>query len=76
MGSIGYGEVLLIFIIALLLFGPEKLPELGKALGRAFKEFKKAENEVREILKEENDSQKKELFEEKEEEIKNLKKDE
>ena len=37
-----FGELLLILIIALLLFGPNKLPSLAKALGEALKEFKKA----------------------------------
>jgi len=50
MGSIGTGEILLIFLIALLLFGPSKLPELGRALGRAVREFKKAETEVRDAI--------------------------
>jgi len=39
-----FGELLLILIIALLLFGPNKLPSLAKALGEALKEFKKASN--------------------------------
>ena len=52
MGSIGTGEILMIFLIALLLFGPQKLPELGRALGRAVREFKKAEAEIKEALRE------------------------
>ena len=39
-----FGELLLILIIALLFFGPNKLPSLAKALGEALKEFKKASN--------------------------------
>ncbi len=39
-----FGELLLILIIALLLFGPSKLPDLAKALGEALREFKKASN--------------------------------
>lgn len=42
MGNIGLGEILLIALIALLLFGPKKLPELGKAVGKGLHEFKKA----------------------------------
>lgn len=39
-----FGELLLILIISLLLFGPNKLPSLAKALGEALREFKKAAN--------------------------------
>ena len=37
-----FGELLLLFIVAMLLFGPQKLPDLAKALGEAIREFKKA----------------------------------
>ncbi|HNQ78949.1 MAG TPA: twin-arginine translocase TatA/TatE family subunit [Acidobacteriota bacterium] len=50
MGSIGAGELLLIFLVALLLFGPGRLPELGRAFGKAAREFKKAEAEVRNAM--------------------------
>jgi sec-independent protein translocase protein TatA len=43
--SIGFPELLLILGIALLIFGPRKLPELGSALGRTIKEFKKGMKE-------------------------------
>lgn len=52
-GDIGTGELLVIFIIALLVFGPRKLPELGKSLGRAINEFKKASSELRSKIEEE-----------------------
>jgi len=39
-----FGEILLLFILALLLFGPNKLPDMAKALGQALNEFKKAAN--------------------------------
>jgi sec-independent protein translocase protein TatA len=57
LGSIGTGEILLVFLIALLLFGPNKLPELGKALGRAIREFKKAEQEVKSAFTQESGRQ-------------------
>jgi sec-independent protein translocase protein TatA len=40
--SLGFGEVAIILFVALLLFGPKKLPELGKAAGKTLKEFKDA----------------------------------
>ena len=47
LGSLGAPEILVIFIVALLVFGPSKLPEFGKSLGEAIRGFKKAltENE-------------------------------
>jgi TatA/E family protein of Tat protein translocase len=53
MGSIGTPEILLILVIALLLFGPRKLPDLGKSLGRAIREFKRASTELQETLERE-----------------------
>src|SRR2546425_2864421 len=47
MGSLGFSEMLVIFIVALLIFGPKKLPELGKSLGKGIKEFKKATDELK-----------------------------
>ncbi len=52
-GSIGLPELLLIFIIALLLFGPRKLPEIGRTLGKAMNEFKRATNDLQRSLEEE-----------------------
>ena len=40
--NLGFGEIALIVFVALLLFGPRKLPELGKAAGKTLKEFKNA----------------------------------
>jgi TatA/E family protein of Tat protein translocase len=40
-GSLGMPELLLIMVIALLVFGPKKLPEVGRSLGKALREFKK-----------------------------------
>lgn len=53
MGSVGTPEILLILVIALLLFGPQKLPELGKSLGRAIREFKRASQELQETIEKE-----------------------
>ena len=52
-GSIGMPEMIIILVIALIVFGPRKLPELGKSLGRSINEFKKASNELRNTLEEE-----------------------
>jgi len=46
MSGIGVGGVILLVLIALLLFGPNKLPELGRAVGRTLKEFKAGANEM------------------------------
>ncbi|MCX8117779.1 MAG: Sec-independent protein translocase protein TatB, partial [Desulfobacterota bacterium] len=48
MFNIGLPELLIIGAIALIVFGPNKLPELARAFGRAMREFKKATDEVRE----------------------------
>ncbi|HEY3298659.1 MAG TPA: twin-arginine translocase TatA/TatE family subunit [Armatimonadota bacterium] len=45
MGSIGFPEIAVILLIALLLFGPKRLPEIGRTLGGAIREFKKATRE-------------------------------
>src|SRR3989304_2431633 len=47
MGQLGFSEMLVIFIIALLVFGPKKLPELGKSLGKGIREFRKATDELK-----------------------------
>jgi sec-independent protein translocase protein TatA len=52
-GSIGMPELIIIFVIALIIFGPKKLPELGRSLGRSLNEFKRASNELRSTLDEE-----------------------
>jgi len=53
MGSIGTPEILLVLAIALLLFGPKKLPDLAKTLGRAVAEFKKASSDMRRTIERE-----------------------
>jgi TatA/E family protein of Tat protein translocase len=52
-GSIGMPELLIILTIALIIFGPRKLPELGRSLGRSLGEFRRASNELRNTLDEE-----------------------
>ncbi|SRR6266508_4384584 len=52
-GSIGMPELIIIFVIALIIFGPRKLPELGRSLGKSLAEFKKASNELKNTLEEE-----------------------
>ncbi len=47
MGPVGFPEMFAIFILALLLFGPKKLPELGRTLGKALSEFRRAKNELK-----------------------------
>jgi sec-independent protein translocase protein TatA len=46
MGNLGMTEILLIAGILLIFFGPSKLPELGKSLGKGIQEFKKASKEL------------------------------
>lgn len=46
--NIGFGELVIIFVVALVLFGPSKLPELGKSLGQGIREFKKATQAISE----------------------------
>lgn len=52
MGSIGASGIILLVLIALLLFGPNKLPELGRAFGRTLREFKKGANDLMDDNKE------------------------
>jgi TatA/E family protein of Tat protein translocase len=47
MGPLGWQETVFIFFLALLLFGPKKLPELGRTVGKAITEFRRASNELK-----------------------------
>jgi TatA/E family protein of Tat protein translocase len=53
MGSLGFPEMMVIFILALVLFGPKKLPEIGRTLGKAITEFKKASTELKSTIERE-----------------------
>ncbi len=52
-GSIGMTELIVILVIALIVFGPRKLPELGRSLGKSIGEFKRASNELRSTIEDE-----------------------
>jgi len=66
LGSIGMPELILIFVVALLVFGPKKLPELGKSLGRGLAEFKKASEDLKKTIEDEIEQGKKEAADVKE----------
>ncbi len=52
-GTLGMPELILIFVVALLLFGPRKMPEIGKSVGRALGEFRRASNEFKRTIEDE-----------------------
>jgi sec-independent protein translocase protein TatA len=54
-GSIGMPELLLIFVVALLVFGPKKLPEIGKSIGKGLLEFKRASEDLKKTIEQEVD---------------------
>lgn len=59
--NLGFPELVVIFVVALLVFGPRKLPELGKSLGKSLAEFKKATNELKRTWEEEVKTEEQEL---------------
>ncbi len=52
-GSIGFPEIIMIFVVVLLLFGPKKLPDFAKMLGKAIRDFRETVNEARSTIEEE-----------------------
>ena len=58
MGHIGVPEVILIVLAIIVLFGAKKLPEIGSALGKAIREFKKAGKDIKDIVEDKDDEQK------------------
>jgi TatA/E family protein of Tat protein translocase len=52
-GNIGFPELLVILTIALLIFGPRKLPEIGRSIGKAMREFRRTSDEIKEKIEEE-----------------------
>src|SRR6478672_2499744 len=60
-GSIGMPELILIFVVALLVFGPKKLPEIGKSLGKGLAEFKRASDELKKTIETEIEQGKNEM---------------
>ena len=57
-GNIGATEIIVIAVVALLLFGPKKLPEMMQSVGKGIKEFKKSLTEVEEEIKNSIDDKK------------------
>lgn len=52
-GNLGFPELLIILAIALLIFGPKKLPEVGRSIGRALREFRRTSDEIKDKIEEE-----------------------
>jgi TatA/E family protein of Tat protein translocase len=55
MGNLGMPEIMMIMLLALLLFGPKKLPEIGKQVGKALGEFRRASNDLKRSIQDEVD---------------------
>jgi len=67
MWNLGFPELVIIFVVALVIFGPRKLPELGRSLGKGLAEFKRASNELKRTWEDEVDAMKHEVDVQKEE---------
>ena len=51
MGPIGWPELIILLVVVLIVFGPGKLPDIGNAIGRGVKEFRKASNDIEESIR-------------------------
>ena len=47
MPSLGFGEILIILVLALIIFGPRRLPEMGRTIGRSLRDFRRATSDIR-----------------------------
>ena len=56
-GPLGFPELLFLFILALIIFGPRRLPEIGRSIGKAMAEFRKGTQEIRRAIEEEVDTE-------------------
>ena len=56
MGNVGFPEMIVIFVVALLVFGPKRLPELGRSLGRGLSEFRRASSDLKNSIEREIDA--------------------
>lgn len=61
MGSLGWPEILMILVVALIIFGPRKLPELGKTLGQSLAQFRKASEDFKRTWEEEVEMEKRRI---------------
>jgi Tat protein translocase TatB subunit len=57
-GTLGGPELFLIFVVALIVFGPRKMPEIGKSLGKMMAEFRRASNDFRSTIENEVEAEK------------------
>ncbi|MGL4523237.1 MAG: twin-arginine translocase TatA/TatE family subunit [Bacilli bacterium] len=53
-GNIGFSGLVIILLVALVVFGPKKLPEIGRSFGEMLREFKKGTNELRDDINKDN----------------------